>query len=84
MSRGDHKPVTMPERKRMRALREQGMTYRQIAEIVGRTAPCAYVHCHDVVVEKPTSQQLQQRTRRLTRMERLYASCNRAIAEARA
>ncbi len=82
MKRGTSKPVTMPERNRMRALRARGLTYRVIGEMVGRTWNCVRNHSLDVVVTKPEPDH-GPRIRRLTRMERFIASCNRAVGEAR-
>ncbi|GJE77218.1 hypothetical protein [Methylorubrum suomiense] len=83
MKRIGAKPVTMPERHRMRALRAEGLTYRAIGHAVGRSWVCARVHTLDVKFEKVTLAQAS-RLRRLTRMERFAVSCNRALAEARA
>jgi DNA-binding transcriptional MerR regulator len=44
-------PVTMPERARMRRLREQGLPLEEIAELVGRSAPCVAIHTRDLGVQ---------------------------------
>lgn len=73
--------VTEAEIRRMRELRKQGLSSPAIGRIVGRSCHCAHVHTRDVIQRKEPNPSSVDRA---MRMERLFASCNRALAEVRA
>lgn len=72
--------VTEAEIRRMRELRKQGLSSPAIGRIVGRSWHCAHVHTRDVIQRKGPNPSSVDRA---MRMERLFASCNRVLAEAR-
>ncbi len=74
-------PVSGAERQRMRSLRKQGLSAPAIGRIVGRSFHCAHVHTRDVIQRKEPNPSSVDRA---MRMERLFASCNRVLAEVRA
>jgi len=69
------------EIQRMRELRKQGLRPPAIGRVVGRSPACAWVHTRDVVPRKEPNPSSFDRA---MRMERLFASCNRVLAEVRA
>lgn len=73
--------VTEDEIRRMRELRKQGIRSPAIGRIVGCSPACAWVHTRDVIPRKEPNPSSVDRAMRI---ERLFASCNRVLAEVRA
>lgn len=74
-------PVTADEIRRMRDLRKQGLSSPAIGRIVGRSWYCVRRHTFDVIKHREPNPSAVDRA---MRMERLFASCNRVLAEVRA
>jgi hypothetical protein len=74
-------PVSGAERQRMRSLRKQGLTIAAISRVVGRSYSSALVATQGITPHREPSPASVDRA---MRMERLFASCNRALAEVRA
>lgn len=74
-------PVSGAERLRMRALRKQGLTIAAISRVVGRSYSSALTATQGIT---PYREPSPASVDRVMRMERLFASCNRVLAEVRA
>lgn len=73
--------VTEAEIRRMRELRKQGLTIAAISRVVGRSYSSALTATQGIT---PHREPNPSSVDRAMRMERLFASCNRALAEVRA
>jgi hypothetical protein len=74
--------LTTTEIREMRRLRALGRTFTECGAAVGRSQSVAFVQAHDVYLPKRTKA-VNTRRRRAERIEALFSSCNRAVAEAR-
>lgn len=74
----------MSEVRRMRELHEAGLTRNQISKEIERNHPLILRHLpHAVRTRVGQRQQCRGLKTDALRIERLYAACNRALAEAR-
>lgn len=74
-------PISGAERLRMRALRRQGLSIAAISRVVGRSYSSALSATQGVTPHREPSPAAVDRA---LRIERLFASCNRVLAEVRA
>lgn len=75
-------PLTNVEVRKIRALRQQGKTFNECGAAVGRSQSVAFVQARDIYLPQNTKI-ADKRRRRAQRIEALFASCNRAVAEVR-
>lgn len=74
--------LTNAEVREIRRQRAKGLTFTEAGATVGRSQSVAFRVAHDVHLP-PRTKTANTRRRRAERIEALFSSCNRAVAEAR-